>query len=422
MAQSLEISAPVERDRSATPGSGSTYSSSTNSAPPGLDWAGLAIASVAGLGLTLAALFFFVMPFAGHLSGSRDFVSYWATGRQLVHHFNPYDREAIGKLEHALGLDPRAILIMRNPPWALVLAWPLGWMPFRVAAFLWSLVLLGCLAIAVSLLRRHPRSTEYISHNYIHWLGLGFTPALLCLTMGQTSLFALLGLVLFLRFHAERPFAAGLALWLCALKPHLFLPFTAALALWIVVSRSWKIVAGAVVALAATSAISLALDPRAWSDYLGMLRSPLVNNEFIPCLSDALHHWLWPHQVWTQYLPAALACIWAVAYYWRRRAHWNWMANGSPLILVSLLLAPYAWFYDQCLAIPALLFAAYAVRHRILLTAVSLAILATYLQLRFVHITSPLWLWTAPAWFAWYLLAARSQRSDLPRQDIAQAL
>jgi Glycosyltransferase family 87 len=388
MAESLETPAPVGRDRT--------------------DWAELSISIVAGLGLTLAALFFFAVPFAGQLAGSRDFVSYWATGHLLVHHANPYDRDAIARLEHAQGLDLRAVLMMRNPPWALVLAWPLGWMPLRVALVIWSLALLGCLIVSVDLLR----SLHGSQPNYIHWLGLGFTPALLCLTMGQTSLFALLGLVLFLRYHVQRPFAAGLALWLCALKPHLFLPFGAALTLWIVVSRAWKIVAGAAAALAITSAISLALDPQAWPDYIRMMRSPLVENDFIPCLPDVLRHWLWPQHAWTQYLPAALACLWAVLYYWRRRAHWRWTANGSPLMLVSLLLAPYAWFYDQCLVIPALLHAAYAVRSRGLLAALALMILAADIQLCAVKVISPVWLWTAPAWLVWYLLAAGSRQAD----------
>lgn len=414
MAESLETPAPVG-PRVSSPDASSPDASSYG-------WAGFSIAAVGGLGLTLAALFLFAVPFAGHMAGSHDFVSYWATGRQLVHHANPYDRDAVGRLEHAQGLDARAVLIMRNPPWALVLAWPLGWVPLRVALVFWSLALLACLVISVALLRRFHGSPNHISPNYIHWLALGFTPALLCLTMGQTSLIALLGLVLFLRYHAQRPFAAGLALWLCALKPHLFLPFVAALALWIVVARAWRIVAGAVTALALTSAISTALDPHAWSDYIHMLRSPLVENEFIPCLSDAMHHWFWPQYAWTQYLPAALACLWAILYFWSRRARWNWMADGGTLMLVSILLAPYAWLYDQCLLIPALLYAAYAVRSRALLASLALMVLAADLQLCFVKVISPLWLWTAPAWFAWCLLASARRRSDTPQPEFAVSL
>ena len=88
---------------------------------------------MAGLALTLAILFFASSSVPGgsrSLAGSRDFVSYWATGHQLVQHANPYDRDAISALEHAAGLDVRAVLIMRNPPWALPLAYPLGFLAY----------------------------------------------------------------------------------------------------------------------------------------------------------------------------------------------------------------------------------------------------------------------------------------------------
>ncbi|MGB7264593.1 MAG: glycosyltransferase 87 family protein [Terracidiphilus sp.] len=365
------------------------------------DFADLSIAVVAGLAFALTILFIFAVPLAGNLAASRDFVSYWAAGRQLVRHANPYDRDAISALEHSAGFSYKAVLIMRNPPWALPLAYPLGWLGLRVAAALWTLLLLASLLISVRMVHQLYGSPP----NHIHWLGFAFTPALICLTMGQTSLFALLGLVLFLRLHRRRPFAAGAALWLCALKPHLFLPFAAALALWIVVSRSYRLLAGTASAIALSSAAAFAIDPAAFADYTRMMRSPAVENEFIPCLADALRHWLSPQSVWLQYLPAALCCLWALFYFWRRRTAWDWLANGSPLMLVSILAAPYCWFYDQGLAIPALLDGAYATRSRKLLAALTLLILLADIEICVVRVISPLYLWTAPAWLAWYLLA-----------------
>jgi hypothetical protein len=367
------------------------------------DFAAVAIAVVAGLALALTILFILAVPVAGNLAASRDFVSYWATGQQLVHHANPYDRNAISALEHSAGFTVKAVLIMRNPPWALPLAYPLGFLGLRIAAILWTLILLACLLVSVRLVRELHGSPR----NRIHWLGFAFTPALICLTMGQTSLFALLGLVLFLRFHRRQPFAAGAALWLCALKPHLFLPFAAALAAWIVLSRSLRLLSGAAAAIALSSAAAFLIDPTAWPDYIRMMRSPAVENDFIPCLADALRHWLAPRAVWIQYLPAALCCVWALIFFWRRRATWDWTANASPLMLVSLLAAPYCWLYDQCLAIPALLDTAYATRSRTLVSVLALLILVVDVELCAVkhEVASPLYLWTAPAWFVWYLFA-----------------
>jgi hypothetical protein len=365
------------------------------------NFADFSIAAVAGLALAFTILYIAAVPLAGKLSASRDFVSYWATGHQLLRHGNPYDRDAIMSLEHAAGLDPRAILIMRNPPWALPLVLPLGFLGVRIAGILWTLLLLACLLVSV----RTVHQMYGTPPTRVHWLGFAFTPCLICLTMGQTALFALLGLVLFLRYHSQRPFAAGAALWLCALKPHLFLPFAAALAAWIVISRSYKLLAGAAAALAVSSGVASLLNPRAWSDYVQLMRSPAVENDFVPCIPDALRHWLMPNSALLQYLPAGLCCAWALVYYWRRRASWDWLSNGSPLMLVSLLFAPYCWFYDQCLAMPAIVHGAYTTRSRNRAGLLALIIFAADVELCLVKVISPLWLWTAPAWLAWYLLA-----------------
>lgn len=373
------------------------------------DLAEMSIAVVAGLALALIVLFVVVVPIAGNLAASRDFVSYWATGQQLVHHADPYNTSAVEALERSAGFPyKKVVLLMRNPPWALPLVYPLGFLGVRVAAILWTFILLACFLISVRIAHQ-----LYGSHaNHIHWLGFAFTPALICLIMGQTSLLALLGLVLFLRFHRHRPFAAGAALWLCGLKPHLFLPFVAALVLWIIVSRSYRLLAGAIAAFALSSALAFFIDPRAWTGYIHMMRSPSVENDFIPCLADALRHWIAPQTIWVQYLPAAFCCIWALVYFWRRRSSWNWVTDGSPLVLVSLLAAPYCWLYDQCLAIPALLGGAYASRSRNLLAVLPLLILAMDIEICAVKVFSPLWLWTAPAWLAWYLFASASAAKE----------
>jgi hypothetical protein len=137
-----------------------------------------------------------------------------------------------------------------------------------------------------------------------------------------------------------------------------------------------------------------------------MMRAPAIEKEFVPCLSDALRLWLWPQAIWLQYLPAALCCVWALAYFWPRRHAWNWTRNGSPLMLVSIVAAPYCFLYDQGLAIPALLDGAYRTRSRALLAILAYISILIDVELCGVKITSALYLWTAPVWLAWYLLAS----------------
>ncbi len=336
---------------------------------------------------------------------TRDYIFYWATGQQLAHHANPYDPVTTTQLERSAGLPANMNPgVMRNPPWALPLVIPLGYLSLRAGWVLWALLLFACLVISVHLVWIHygrPGNSRIL-------LGYSFGPALICLVYGQTSLFALLGFVLFLRLHRAHPFLAGISLWLCALKPHLFLPFGIVLAGWVLVSRCYKLLAGAAVAMAASCAITYAIDPQAWTQYIQFARTSGIEGEYIPCLSYLLRAWLSPHSIWLQYLPAAVGCAWALVYYWPRRHAWDWTKNGSPLMLVSILVSPYSWIYDQGLVIPALLQGAFLTRFRNLLIALAFlsALVEIALYRSLSHPTAmALWTyWTAPAWLAWYLV------------------
>ena len=377
----------------------------------------LSIAIVCGLAFAMTSLFLCVVSLSGEIAGARDFVVFWATAQQLVHHANPYDLDAMARLEKSAGLEVgNAALFMRNPPWGLALAAPLGFIDVRTGALLWSLLMLGCLLLSVHILwRMHGRPG-----NRLHWLALSFGPALICIMMGQTALLALLGYVLFLYLHRTRPFLAGAALWLCLLKPHLFVPFGVVLLAWIAVFKSYKLLAGVVVSMACSCALTWWLYPTAWTDYARMMHGAGLDTEYIPCLIVALRLWLSPHAMWLEYLPPALGCAWALGYFWPRRHAWDWARYGGLLLLVSLIAAPYSWIYDGGLAIPALLQGAYLTRSRALLVALAVASLAVEIQLvGGVKITSPLYLWTAPAWLAWYLLA-RAFPSEKP-SDLADA-
>jgi hypothetical protein len=367
------------------------------------DIADLSIAGITGLALALTLLFLAVVPITD-IAGKRDFVVFWATGQQLVHHANPYDRAAMMRIEGSAGFPVKdEVLFMRNLPWSLPLAYPLGLFGLRVAALLWSLALLACLLLSVRLLWQiHGRPG-----NYLHWLGVSFAPALLCLMMGQTTLFALLGYVLFLSLHRSRPFIAGISLWLCALKPHLFLSVGIVLLAWILLSRSYKVLMGAVVAMAASCAFLYLVCPTAWIDYAQMMRTVGLQGAHVPCLSVALRFWLRQQSDAFNYLPATLGCVWSLGYFWRHRHTWEWVEGGSLLILVSLLTAPYSWVYDDGLAIPALMHGAYLTRSRILLAILALASFVVEGELLCgVKMQTAFYLWTAPLWLLWYLGAA----------------
>jgi hypothetical protein len=346
----------------------------------------------------------------GHAAGSRDFVEYWASGHLLAHHTNPYDGNAILGLERSVGFpSDLVVLVMWNPPPSLLLVLPLGFVGSRAGELLWSLLLLGSLVASVRMVwLMHGRP-----NNLLNVLGYSFAPALVCLLAGQVSLFVLLGLVLFLRLHGSRPFLAGASLWLCLLKPHLFLPFGVVLLVWAIATRSYKLLAGVAVALGFSAGVAILWDPFVWSHYFQMMRAMStvrMQQEVIPCLSIMLRWAISPKTMWLQYLPAALGCIWALAYFRKHYDHWNWVEHGSLLMLVSVMLAPYTWLMDQAVLIPALLHGVYFTRSRNLIALLALASavidIGALRGLALLH--SPFYIWTAPGWLAWYLYATRA--------------
>jgi uncharacterized protein len=342
-------------------------------------------------------------------AGRRDFAEYWASGYQLAHHANPYDGAAILRLEHSVGFPSGTpVLIMWNPPPALLLVLPLGFLGPATADLLWLLLLLACLVASVRMVwTMHGRPK-----NQVHWLGYSFAPALVCLLAGQVSIFVLLGLVLFLRLHRSHPFLAGVSLWLCLLKPHLFLPLGTVLLVWAIITRSYKLLMGTAIALGVSTAIVFILDPLVWMQYgrmMSTMSTARMQQQIIPCLSILLRWTISPKTMWLQYLPPALGCIWALIYFRKNYDHWDWMEHGSLLMLASVLMAPYSWLVDQAILIPALLHAAYLTRSRSLIAIVALASavieIGALRGLPLMH--SAFYIWTAPAWLTWYLYATK---------------
>jgi hypothetical protein len=346
----------------------------------------VAICTLAFAGTSIGILASFL---GQNAAGSRDFIQYWAAGRQLIHHANPYDEHAILPMELAAGY-PSGLptFIMPNPPTALPLVVPLGLFGPMSAELFWLALSLGCLVASVQMIRTMHGSPK----NQLHWLGYTFAPALSCLLSGQITIFVLFGLTLFL--------------WFCLLKPHLFLPLGIALLSWIFFSRNYKILAGVASSIAVGSAATFLLDPSAWAHYGQMMSSRRPDLLPIPCLSVLLRQHI-GHTRWLQYLPAAVGCAWAIRYFRKHRDDWDWQHHGSLLILASVLVAPYTWFMDQAILIPALLHGAYSTRSQrsIALLALASAVIEIAILRGVPLLKSPFYLWTAPAWMAWYLWA-----------------
>ena len=369
--------------------------------------------------LLLLAVFILAFVMTSSSAGNRDFISYWAAGKQLIHHASPYDGAAILRWERNAGFFGTKPFFMRNAPNAFFLAAPLGLLGVRAAAGSWCLLLLASLALSIRLvwiMEGRPRGR-------LHLVGYIFPPALACLLAGQIGLLLLLGFTLFLYLQADSPWLAGAALVLCSVKPHLFLPFGIVLLLWCLRHRAWRILGGAASAIAASLLLAHLLDRDAWSQYAQMVSAAGLRNELVPSLSLIFRLLIHRDWIWLQFLPAAVACIWAL--WWASRVtHWDWRREGHLLLLVSVMTAPYAWVTDEAVLIPAMLVALYRLeRNGLSMLPYLCAALPALLEVLFgVQPDTPWYLWTTPAWLAFYLYAARAARNHttlVPASSVA---
>jgi hypothetical protein len=360
---------------------------------------------LAGLAYVLTL---FVMGLSDHNAAQRDFISYWAAGNLAVHGGNPYDPEAVRRLEVGSGRAAEAIvLVMRNPPVALPLVAPLGLLSPKAGLILWLILIIGSFGASVRMLwQMHGRpGSSY------HLMAIGFAPALACLMAGQFGIFLLLGVVLFLYFEQTRPGLAGAALLLCAFKPHLFVPVAIPLVLWIVTARKWRVATGFVGAVAGALGIALAIDPHAVTQYVSFMRAGEAASERIPALSVELRFAISPHSAWIQFVPLVFACAWAGWYFWTLRERWSWAEHGLLVVLVAAVCTPYGFFTDECMLLPAVLAGVYTAveRNRSLIPIAVFAGAALIELLAGVEIKTPYFMWTTPAWLAWYLYATHSE-------------
>jgi hypothetical protein len=240
---------------------------------------------------------------------------------------------------------------------------------------------------------------------------------------GQLGSFLLLSVVLFLYLHRSRPFLAGAVLLPCVWKPHLFTLIALVLLLWVAYRGAYRVLVGFIASLSTSCALTLCLDPEAWSQYSRMMSATKVLDFYVPTLSATFRLLIHPGAMWLQFLPEACGCLWASWYFWTRRRCWDWTEQGLLLLLVSAACAPYAWFSDEAVLLPAVLAALYrAEENGRSIVPLGLIAGAALIEVLFtVKMTSPFYLWTIPAWIAFYVYATASKRKRLGARHVGQS-
>lgn len=367
---------------------------------------------VAAAGLMFVSLVLLTVVFENY-ARDIDFIGYWAAGKLMRAHTNPYSHADLLRVEHDAGSTWGKAIVMRNPPWSLFLALPLGYCSLPVAIFLWLGFMLGAAVVSIRLLSAGSKPPPVVVYL--------FAPILYCAMSGQCPLFFLLGIALFFQFHDRLPWIAGLALVLPAIKPHLFLLFWPILLVECIRRRQYRILAGAVLGLAIASAIALALDHHVFADYLATMRTEGIETTYMPNIPTSLRFLFVSRPAWLQIAPAALGLLWAAWFYWRHRTAWDWSDQGALLLGVSVLVSPYSWPFDQVLFLPAIVkaFSAGVSRSTWALFVVLTAVAA--LMIAKIHLPSPAYVWTGPAWLLWVLWARRQARLAAARVPVLTA-
>ena len=346
----------------------------------------------------------------------RDSIAYWANARLLVNHQNAYDGYAVAELERSQGYNEDQPLIVRTPPWSLFTLLPLALFNAFWAWLSWIAVSVGALILTMRVCRRLYRD-DRVPQSLFALIGYTFSPVAACLVAGQMGLVLLLGLVLFLWLEPKRPFLAGTALILPFAKPHLLAVFWFALFLWILSRKRFAVAAGFLTALAIAIFTAIAFDPGIFEHYRQMLSESRIQGQFIPALSGVLRLLFFRRFFAMQFLPLGLGLMWCGWFYWRQRRTWNWRQDALPLIVVSVLVTPYAWLTDEVVLLPAILQAALWVYNARQNTRIGTWIIAAVfallnalllLILSFkIPFSTGIYFWSSSVWFAWFFWARR---------------
>jgi len=351
-------------------------------------WRILAAAALTAIGVAVLAAF-------GSRTNANDFIEYWSAGKLFVHGANPYSGPLILALEKSRGFTPDAPLIMLNPPWALPMVAPLGFLPPLAALVLWIVAGAGCILASLVLLEVPPKNRT---------LAFLFAPVLGCFAMEQSSPFLLLGFSLFLRFNRSRPFLAGASLTLMAIKPHLFMVFWVILLADCIYRWRFTILAGLASSLACVSALVTLAHPHVWQDYFALLHESTLDQNAYPTLPSLLRAVINVKLAWIATIPLCLAIAWGIAYYWRRRSGWDWRREGMLVMLVAVLTSPYCWIADEVVLLPSVASALASSPRRFsmeILTAINFAgVVGICVTIRSLA-------WLPLALFLWYLYATQ---------------
>lgn len=286
-----------------------------------------------------------------------DFIEYWSAAKTIMTGGNPYNPDELIVFQNQGGLIYTQPIMMYNPPWTLAVIALFGFFDRPFGQLIWLLlntsILLFC-AVQIWKIYKGQSNQRWIS-----WLvAFIFAPTILVLELGQITPFLLLGLIGFLTFITtkKKDWAAGLCIVLVSIKPQLTIIFGVALLLWIIQQRRWLILFSAIIAILFLTGIAMAFNPHIIPQYLETMSSGWIIPHATPTIGAYLRFfWLGTNNLWPQYVPAFIGVIWFIYYWNKHKNSWHWETEIPLLLLVSVVISPFAWTYDYVILLPVII-------------------------------------------------------------------
>jgi hypothetical protein len=210
------------------------------------------------------------------------------------------------------------------------------------------------------------------------------------------------------RASVGRPWLAGTAGVLIAIKPHLVYLFWIALTVWALrrpLPTRWKVIAGGLLAGLVATAIPAKFNPHVIDQYRDAMTHRTPEQWKSPTIGSILREGFGPERFDLQFVPMVFGILWIVAVGWRdRNRPWDWAERLPMLLLVSFVTASYgAWPFDLVILLPAVIHVAATldVRHdrtRTIAALVAFVLInGIALAMNLGHFTSETFAWMAPS-------------------------
>jgi hypothetical protein len=300
--------------------------------------------------------------------GRRDLVAFWSGVHAVSQGQSPYDQDALiaaQKLTASAG--PR---ITHNPPWTLVLLYPILSAPFNAVVVLYFFLNVLLLLLSAGLAQEY-FFVRVVPDSKISAEARGraeaftllsifcFIPSYMVLMIGQLTVFVLFFLLVSLTLmRGGREFLAGLAFVPVSMKPHLISLVIIGVFAKVLIERKFQFIAGFLLGLAILVFATELMRPGIYAEWVQSASDAhnQINSTLVAFVRQEIQeHYaivpLWP------VIAIPLVAMIVTAMWIACMARSFCLEKSLPYLLcLSLLFAPHAWLYDYvllvCLFIP----------------------------------------------------------------------